>query len=339
MQFIKPTQELIDALRRRFEESVNNLSVLGDTFSFSVPIKTDIEEQKKKPVVHFLPEASAKMWSLVNNSSKEVGWHGLATRVKDGYLIRDIILFPQTVTAATVQTDDDEYVNWLNSLSDADFDMLRFHGHSHVNMGVSPSGVDTTYYSRVLTDVKDFYIFMILNKNWGYHILIYDVEKNLMFNTKDLVLDDPLRQTDWAEAQIKKFVKEPKPAYQYQSGISAYAQPSYYDKDDKDSKCFSYTDYLSAKYKKDFKETKAKETKKDKKQKPVAKNSNPDSEYHKGAEKFCSSFECQWIDTCKKCTSKCKIVKESDCINCIHHMPVGGGDKYACELGKEKYNA
>ena len=61
-------------------------------------------------------------------------------------------------------------------------------GHSHVNMGVSPSGVDDKHRQQILDQLeKDmFYIFMIWNKSLTVHTLVYDMARNVLYEDKDV---------------------------------------------------------------------------------------------------------------------------------------------------------
>ena len=84
--------------------------------------------------------------------------------------------------------DQDEMEAWLDSLSDEDFNDLRFHGHSHVNMSVIPSGTDVSMYNDTVARIRQdsFYIFCILNKSGNRTFQIYDLKKNIFFDTADI---------------------------------------------------------------------------------------------------------------------------------------------------------
>ena len=148
--------------------------------------------QDRRATLYFTPSAWTKMQLLIKNFDKEVAWHGVATRgddpEKDEYTISDILVYPQTVTSTTVETDQAEYEKWLCDLPDEIFNNLRMQGHSHVNMGVSPSGVDTTHQGKILQQLDEdmFYIFLIWNKAGASWIKIYDFSKNAMFDSSDV---------------------------------------------------------------------------------------------------------------------------------------------------------
>ncbi|MDE6150096.1 MAG: hypothetical protein K2F81_08405, partial [Ruminococcus sp.] len=92
---------------------------------------------------------------------------------------------------ATVNTDQEKYEMWLMGHDDDVFNNIRMQGHSHVNMGVTPSTVDTSLYERILDQLDDtmFYIFMIWNKKKDKTVKIYDLKKNVLFDTSDVTVE------------------------------------------------------------------------------------------------------------------------------------------------------
>jgi len=104
------------------------------------------------------------------------------------FLIEDIFVYPQEVTGSTVNTDQTAYIEWLYGLDDETFSKLRMQGHSHVKMGVSPSGVDDAHRKQILEQLEQdmFYIFMIWNKSLMVHTLIYDMANNTLYEDKDV---------------------------------------------------------------------------------------------------------------------------------------------------------
>lgn len=185
---IKMNDDIKEILRKKFEEALEESDMLTDgKFSYNVTLQASTE----KASVIFTESAWLKMQALIREFDKEVAWHGVATRADaDGenrYLISDILVYPQNVTGATVNTDQEEYQTWLMSHDDDVFNNIRMQGHSHVNMGVTPSSVDETLYEKFINQLEDdmFYIFMIWNKKGDKTIKIYDMAKNTMFDTSD----------------------------------------------------------------------------------------------------------------------------------------------------------
>lgn len=145
----------------------------------------------------FSPKAWIMMTTLIKDFSTEVQWHGLTTRLSNNtFLVEDILIFPHEVTGTTVISDQEEYEEWQNSLDDETFNKIRFHGHSHVNMGVTPSGVDNGYRNGIInsfptpTDKDDFYyIFLIGNKRDDFEIEIYDITNGVHYKKADVDMD------------------------------------------------------------------------------------------------------------------------------------------------------
>jgi len=164
--------------------------------------------ESDKARVSFTPLAWRKQKRLVADFYTEVGWHGVCKRDPEDpahFIVEDIIVFPQGVTGATVTPSQEEYDMWKGMLPDDQFNNLRFHGHSHVNMDVSPSGTDTTYQKKlsdgiegadfteeerkaVLEEMGDscFYVFMILNKSGKFWIRIRDMFYNIEYSSNEI---------------------------------------------------------------------------------------------------------------------------------------------------------
>ena len=180
-----------------------------ESINFSYKFPTQRHEKTKLLI---LPEAWTKMIALINECDKEIAWHGIVEKQRTAYVIKDILVFPQTVTGCTVTSDETEYSLWLAAQPDQVFNSIRFHGHSHVNMGTSPSGTDTTYQEDILKNLKDFYIFAIFNKRGDHWCAIYDVEDNIAYDNTDIELLTPnTGNTEWAKEMIKQHVKTTEP--------------------------------------------------------------------------------------------------------------------------------
>lgn len=181
--------EVFQKLKEAFEKACESIDEQTSTISLKIePIKTE-----NKPIVYFTPLAYLKIIELVKENSKEVGWHGTAERFgEENYIVTDIVVYPQIVTAANIDTDDKEFEDWLFDLPIETVNKLRFHGHSHVNMGVSPSGTDLDHREKLTSQLNsedDFYIFMIINKSHQVSFEIYDTRKNAVFDSNEIDYD------------------------------------------------------------------------------------------------------------------------------------------------------
>lgn len=204
---IKLTNDILESIKEEFLEKLATAKFSDGKISYT---KTFGSVARKAKII-FTETAWIKMQELVRRFDTEVGWHGIAKRgadeTKDEYIISDILVYPQVVASVTVTPDQVEYQNWLMSQPDEIFNHIRMQGHSHVNMATSPSGVDTNFYESILSQMDDtmFYIFMIWNKKGDKTIKIYDMAKNVLFETADCTLE-----IEADELGIEKFVADAK---------------------------------------------------------------------------------------------------------------------------------
>lgn len=188
---IRMTPEIMEECRKDFEKALAMARLSDGKLNFTKTFTGDA----RKAVVCFTPEAWAKMVMLIRGFDKEVAWHGVANR-KEGeelatYVISDIVVYPQTVTGASVDMDEEKYGQWLmENDEDPRFANLRMQGHSHVNMATSPSGTDLKHQEDILQMVRDdsFYIFMIWNKSFNSTTKIYDLRENILFDDADITI-------------------------------------------------------------------------------------------------------------------------------------------------------
>ena len=179
------TENIKREASKEFNTMLDNITIFEGMFNYSKSYRYE----QVRAAVWLTQEAYRKIIALVTGFQDEVGWHGMASRKDDGgYIIEDICVYPQEVTGATVSTDWDAYAGWLYGFDDDGFSKIRMHGHSHVNMGVSPSGVDIKHRQQIVEQLKPdmFYIFMIWNKSLSVHTLVYDMEQNIFYDDRDV---------------------------------------------------------------------------------------------------------------------------------------------------------
>lgn len=243
-KYIKMTPELKEECRTtfmaEFEKALSTNKFSDGKLSFTKSFGT----VNRKAHIYFTEIAWMKTTALLREFSKEVAWHATAYRIpgdKDEYLIKDVLVYPQTVTAATVDMDVEEYAKWIQEgimADDERFDHIRCQMHSHVNMSVFASGTDSQHQEEILEQLgdDDFYIFMIWNKSLNVYMRVFDMQKNLLFETADCewaVLDDTIGLSKFI-ADAKKIVKEQKPVTNYggnyggYSGNQGYGRSPYY---------------------------------------------------------------------------------------------------------------
>ena len=188
---IKLGAEDINAVMEDIRKTLESAKLADGKFSFS----TTIGKSEEKATVTFAPIAWLKMQMLIGDFQSEVGWYGVARRA-DGegyaYCIDDILVYPQSVTGAYVDFDEAKVSKWLfDNREDERFSSIRMHGHSHVNMAVSPSTTDKNHYKTILDQLRPdgFYIFMIWNKSGQSYCEIYDMRHNIMFENGDVTMN------------------------------------------------------------------------------------------------------------------------------------------------------
>ncbi|MBY0359596.1 MAG: hypothetical protein K2W82_16445 [Candidatus Obscuribacterales bacterium] len=119
------------------------------------------------------PEAYKRMFLYVDIGQQEVGWLGTVTQLENGdFLIDQTYLLEQEVSAVETELSTvgqaklaEELIAKATGDDDLeDLNRLRFWGHSHVRMGVSPSGTDERTMERFGRDGMPWYIRGIFNK-------------------------------------------------------------------------------------------------------------------------------------------------------------------------------
>lgn len=206
-----------------------------------LPIENKTDDTKA--TIIFSQKAWIKMTALVDLYSTEVQWHATVERQEgtETFVVTDILVFPHECTGASVVSNQKEYEAWLDELSDDEFNHLRFHGHSHVNMGVTPSGSfgkmhdgndDESYRAKIVkglphnNDSSNFYIFFIMNKSYDFSARIYDIANNVWFDTRNQDIDVEIEDVDLfkfiekaqkiaVSKRYVKYVKDTSPTLQF----------------------------------------------------------------------------------------------------------------------------
>lgn len=227
-KIIRITDEMMKGLLDDFAHNLRSERVLDGKITFT---KT-FDDTNQKATVCFTEIAWIKMQTLVQEFEKEVAWYGVARREKDDYIIDDIVVYPQTVSSATVDLNTEEYATWMGENSGDDrFQHLRMQGHSHVNMSATASPTDIQHQKEIvsLLGCDDFYIFIILNKKQDKAIKIYDMQKNIVFDTSDItvkIIDNGIGLDSFLK-DAKTVVKDATTTY-YQNNYNSYGYGGYY---------------------------------------------------------------------------------------------------------------
>lgn len=222
MRLLQLPANLTEVLKTKLHKQVEALFNKGklsanSTFAVKADVKsllqTDLEFPKQ--TILFQAMAWTKLQMLTYANSSEVAANCLVFRnpeCPDEYIVYDVLVYPQIVTAATAETADN-YGLWLNELDDESFNDCRMQWHSHVHMSSSPSGVDFNNMETLTAQVKDYYIFAISNKRSEFHFTIYDVARNVIFENTDISYDILLDETtgqcisDWLNDSKKQLTQ------------------------------------------------------------------------------------------------------------------------------------
>ena len=126
MKYIKLTDEIKAAMQQKLLEVLSTATAADAKLNVTLDTSAYIDKDAiKTPVIVIEEQASRKLWGYVEQCTKEIGWHGIVERTDDvTFVIKDVFLFPQTVTAATVTTDDDAYSSWIMGLDDQTFNCM-----------------------------------------------------------------------------------------------------------------------------------------------------------------------------------------------------------------------
>lgn len=139
------------------------------------------------PEIQVSRQAFNDMLILVDEADGEIGWLGTVKKEGNVYTIEEVFLLKQNASSATTQITVDglaEYSQELLTQPDGMDKLSRtqFWGHSHVNMGTSPSGQDESQMSLFKENGNEFYIRGILNKKGRMEFAFFDWKRNIRIN-------------------------------------------------------------------------------------------------------------------------------------------------------------
>ena len=164
------------------------------TTSLTAGIATLCSTELRTPTVFYTREVQAIIQLIVANCEKEVGWWGYVETLPSGdYLITEIFVPEQIVTGTETDISPMAMAALANTLMEQDKDpgKLFYWGHSHVNMGVSPSAQDETQVEEYLDNLPVF-IRGIYNKSGSSKVDVYDRAQGVAFNAVPAGCESPL---------------------------------------------------------------------------------------------------------------------------------------------------
>ena len=152
------------------------------TSAMSASITTLQNETHVVPRVFYAPGVWERIQYLVSKCTKEVGWLGLVEKINNDYLITEIFVPEQTVTGAETDISSTAMAALAMQLlrENKDPSKLRYWGHSHVNMSVSPSTTDENQVAEYL-ETCNYFIRGIYNKSNASKVDVYDRDRGVAY--------------------------------------------------------------------------------------------------------------------------------------------------------------
>lgn len=183
------------------KEMISNFAMALDDYEFNVnETKFSFEKNfsvkaKDKIIIRFTPQAYLRCLEMVKSYSSEIGWYGLIRKLSEKvYQVYDIIVCNQRVSGGRVVTDDEDMIEFYETLTDEQAEFLHFQAHSHVNMGTSASSVDLENQASTVKNMggTGFFLFQIWNKSLDINSFLYDLDNNVFYDKNDIevVVDD-----------------------------------------------------------------------------------------------------------------------------------------------------
>jgi hypothetical protein len=171
------------------------------------------------PFITISKQAITKMFIYVDECAKEVGWMGTAYRDGQHIIIDDVYLFDQEVHATTTEITpeglSDFAMELLNKPDGMDiWNNLKMWGHSHVNMGITPSAQDDSQMEKFQEGGHDWFIRLIANKRGEMKVDLYDYSSGVIYldlpwqSGEDEAENELLEQIALLQKQLNTIRKE-----------------------------------------------------------------------------------------------------------------------------------
>lgn len=181
----------------------------------------EVMSSDKSSILFISPLAYEKMRILVTIAADEVGWLGDCYRENWKFFLKDIFLPGQTASAANSTLTEDGLSELSGELLKSEegieiFNNLRFWGHSHANMGTSPSPQDDEQMSLFVGKDVPWMIRGILNKHGKISLTAFLYEENIIINDLPwtIYFETPENLEEDINAQYQAKVKTA-PSYYY----------------------------------------------------------------------------------------------------------------------------
>jgi hypothetical protein len=139
-------------------------------------MKKEKKFMAKTPKLYIKEKAELKIrLTMAYGGRFETSWFGIIKKFKNDFMLTNILVPPQENRPAFVTTKDDEFPKWF-------FDFVvkkglsqhvRLHGHTHPTFAPTPSGTDVDQFKKLLEEVDDYFIQLILNNDLEFTCLLH----------------------------------------------------------------------------------------------------------------------------------------------------------------------
>lgn len=168
------------------------------------------------PTIEITSTAIDKMRVFVDECADEIGWLGTATydKASHQYTIHDVYLFKQQVHATTTEIKPEGLTEFATELLAREdgveiWNNLKVWGHSHVRMGLTPSGQDNKQMEEFSNIGHDWFIRIIANKLGELCVDLFHYEMGITLLNVPWNLDDAgSEEADAIQAEIFRLQKE-----------------------------------------------------------------------------------------------------------------------------------
>jgi hypothetical protein len=183
----------------------------GAVFPTPHSFEKKIQITRKLPHVFFTLRVLQDMHTIVDHCSEEVSWIGTVTKVKNDLLVDEIFVLDQTVTGVTTEITEEGLSKLADRLLSQEdptkntegldkLNRLWFWGHSHVNMGTSPSGQDDSQVNLWKKNDQPYLIRAIINKHGRLQLSLFIWELGIEIHDQPwsvITPEDNERSTFW----------------------------------------------------------------------------------------------------------------------------------------------
>ncbi len=179
--------------------------------------RAELLRMPESPAIEISLQALVKMYFYVHHIGLEVGWLGTVNELVPGsaYVIDDVFLFDQTVSAGHMDITSEVMYEFVSSLAgqpneDYIFNNTKFWGHSHVEGGVYPSPQDNLQMDMFGDIGATYFVRGILNRRGDINFSLYDWRAGIAYHNVEWAVEEGEPERDWLKEQYRLILEEMK---------------------------------------------------------------------------------------------------------------------------------